>query len=1007
MTLNSALGEVIIVDHVDMVNTTITYDENITIALGGSLNIVNSTILFNCTYPLEFGIRIESGGSLVVSDTDNNRSTTYDNSILKGNEPFFLIAEPGSSIVIINSNVQRCGEESEYPIPLAIKGGLVIRTDDFSLLGVVFNDSYCGVTLESTNDGVVQDCTFRNLTYGIKGDMASDFSIEDCSFRLVNNCVYLRTAVPGAPYKLIGGSIVIKRCTFSDFSQIAVNVDYPRNVTLESNSFTSSKRKGVVFIGVNPDISTPFNSKSTISRNHFDEVQWPIVFEDIQDASIVECHFINFTIAISLNMVTSEQIRIETCVFRRGIYGVDLNVRSAADIYVGGNLFEKMNTGVYPSGEGFLIVDNTFEKMRVAGVVHESDGVLNVTRNVFINSTFGLKVQHEFIPRPGLVLDDNSFINNNVGLLARDVDPISIGSNRWIMNRIGALFLGIDVSISAQDELTDCDVALRFVSSRGMLNNITVTGSDVAIQADLASDVTARDSTFTDCTIDCHAANTSSIRIIDSIHRERFDVLDHGSSIQVLWTVTVHVSYISDDSPASGILVSFEPKDGSSIVTHTTNGSGDIGPYLFLQSEWTPSGGQIHLPYNVTVFYLGLGHSFDIRFEKDHIFNISIDDVDPLIVLHNETRLKWINLSIIDLSMTLKDNDSYVESVEIEVDGDLIHLEYLPPIELHLEMNITDGIHRMKIKTKDAWSNSVELTVSIIVDSSPPQVYLTSPLNGTLTNRTTIVVNGSTVDVHRGQVQDKDLHLAEDGSFSIQIPLEEEGLNNISVQVWDGFNNSGRTYLYIYRDTTAPWVHLDEIPNLTNSHSLRITGSTDGIDVRQLPDGPWVLVNKTFEVTVELSEGTNDIGLEFKDAAGNMAMINISIRLDTTIEFTIESPLNGATVEEGIIDIQGWGEPGLRYRLSDPSSGDWMTLDTGGEFNMTLTLATFGQNNFIFEVKDPAGNTGTYLYNVIRAGKASEPTTETPVLLIVISLILLGVIIVLLYLNMRARGVQQ
>ncbi|MCJ2540154.1 MAG: hypothetical protein LN414_02655, partial [Candidatus Thermoplasmatota archaeon] len=124
------------------------------------------------------------------------------------------------------------------------------------------------------------------------------------------------------------------------------------------------------------------------------------------------------------------------------------------------------------------------------------------------------------------------------------------------------------------------------------------------------------------------------------------------------------------------------------------------------------------------------------------------------------------------------------------------------------------------------------------------------------------------------------------------------------------------------------------------------------------------------------------------------------------IEFLIDSPLNGATVEGNTIDVQGWGETGLRYRPSGTGNDGWRTVDAEGNFSITLTLATFAQNNFVFEIEDPAGNEASHPYNLNRVGMTAEPETDDPTLLIAVILLILAVIVALLFWNARKGGVE-
>ena len=64
-------------------------------------------------------------------------------------------------------------------------------------------------------------------------------------------------------------------------------------------------------------------------------------------------------------------------------------------------------------------------------------------------------------------------------------------------------------------------------------------------------------------------------------------------------------------------------------------------------------------------------------------------------------------------------------------------------------------------------------------------------------------------------------------------------------------------------------------------------------------------------------------------------------------------------------------------RIVDDTPGDWHTADEGGHINLTLELPLYGQNIFVFELHDRAGNTATTPYSLNRAGIPVEGEEES------------------------------
>ncbi|UCH87945.1 MAG: hypothetical protein JSV49_06655, partial [Thermoplasmata archaeon] len=73
-------------------NMTYIVQGNITIGNLGKLTLINSTIIFDSTDKVTYGLYIEDNGALVTSDLDNDPTTTSDFSVIRSN-----ITEDGTS----------------------------------------------------------------------------------------------------------------------------------------------------------------------------------------------------------------------------------------------------------------------------------------------------------------------------------------------------------------------------------------------------------------------------------------------------------------------------------------------------------------------------------------------------------------------------------------------------------------------------------------------------------------------------------------------------------------------------------------------------------------------------------------------------------------------------------------------------------------------------------------------------------------------------------------------
>ncbi len=83
-------------------NQTIVMDGNVTIEANGVLELVNTTLVMNCTFPGEFGIYVHFNGTL---------DTALGSELTNGTagEPWYAIVESGAHLSMWDSVVQGAG----------------------------------------------------------------------------------------------------------------------------------------------------------------------------------------------------------------------------------------------------------------------------------------------------------------------------------------------------------------------------------------------------------------------------------------------------------------------------------------------------------------------------------------------------------------------------------------------------------------------------------------------------------------------------------------------------------------------------------------------------------------------------------------------------------------------------------------------------------------------------------------------------------------------------------
>ena len=171
----------------------------------------------------------------------------------------------------------------------------------------------------------------------------------------------------------------------------------------------------------------------------------------------------------------------------------------------------------------------------------------------------------------------------------------------------------------------------------------------------------------------------------------------------------------------------------------------------------------------------------------------------------------------------LRDNDSGVNisTLIFKIDNDVIensnitesavsggyNISYMPSVGLG------DGEHSVSIQVSDNDGNqSVVASVNFTVDTTPPSLEITSPIEGLITNNPTLTVSGITgditsnpvaVNIKLNSVDQGEVTVDEEGTFAKQVTLAD-GSNEILITATDSAGKSSSVTRNVTLDTGAP-----------------------------------------------------------------------------------------------------------------------------------------------------------------------------------------------------------
>ncbi|HEQ78909.1 MAG TPA: hypothetical protein ENN76_01430 [Euryarchaeota archaeon] len=186
------------------------------------------------------------------------------------------------------------------------------------------------------------------------------------------------------------------------------------------------------------------------------------------------------------------------------------------------------------------------------------------------------------------------------------------------------------------------------------------------------------------------------------------------------------------------------------------------------------------------------------------------------------------------------------------------------------------------------------MTKDIILDTQAPRFKDNRvKIDTTLTNKKNVKVFGDIDPLATGELGEVTLKingnrvaLMHDGSFNVQVPLNLEGENLISVTIEDKAGNTRTETLSVIRDTLPPTITVDKLPgNDVDEALFTFSGTVSGTERNVV----WVNGERTntldgvFTKNFLLNPGTNIIVVQAEDEAGNRAEERITVTYNQVV----------------------------------------------------------------------------------------------------------------------------
>ncbi len=259
-----------------------------------------------------------------------------------------------------------------------------------------------------------------------------------------------------------------------------------------------------------------------------------------------------------------------------------------------------------------------------------------------------------------------------------------------------------------------------------------------------------------------------------------------------------------------------------------------------------------------------------------------------------------------------------------------------------------DNAFDLDLVVLDAWGTEVSWVAS--TEATTVQVVGTALLSGR-----PVPVN-LTVGGERVVVQP-------DGSFAHEATLVP-GPNSLAIRATDPAGNTREEVYVIYVVDPKSDVALvvAPLPIYVNGTTVEVTGMVEigaqltinGVAVQPDEDG-------SFQVAWDLVEGPNTIVVAAEDFVGNRREVLYEVVRDTLPpDISILAPVSDSRTQDATVSLMGSTEPNATLRIN----GIAVPLEEGN-FAYEVDLEA-GDNSFLLEARDPAGNVQQTVVRVYR-----------------------------------------
>jgi len=476
-----------------------------------------------------------------------------------------------------------------------------------------------------------------------------------------------------------------------------------------------------------------------------------------------------------------------------------------------------------------------------------------------------------------------------------------------------------------------------------------------------------------------HIVNGTQLHLLNTTFNDQAIAYDDNTDVMdVWWFARVHVTW-QNGNPIAGANLTVKDLTGFEVYNNSVPADGwsdvmILNEYVLITG--TTGAQTFYTPHNMTGSYKGFTNTVFASFISSRDIELKVLDLKaPLLNLTFPKTNVATNHMPFKINGTASDEGSGLDMVLVSA-GSADWVTANGTSKWNFTLNITyDGVYLIQAMAFDMVGNSFTAGFYLTLDTVPPFFDIYGPLNGTLTNATSVNVTGL-IELG-GKVTVNGLNTTYNnhtGFWYLVVPLKE-GNNNILIVAKDKVGNQRQAILVVKRDTLPPNLQIGTPSDgfTTMDENISVTGSTE-MDAKVTINGqPVYNGNGQLNTLYKLRPGLNQLRIRAQDAAGNFRELLVNVTYDNEAPLiAISAPEDHLVTSSNTIIVRGLTEPGATVIV-----GGFPATNTNGMFERNLTLKD-GLNVIIIKSTDAAGNENTAIINVTFDNTAPALSIDAP-----------------------------